>query len=109
MKARLVSAIAGIIAERGLSQSAAAEILELTQPKLSNLLRGQFGGVSERRLMDCLTRLGRDVEIVIKDRPRSPGSGKLSVRHLKGMIAKPSKPVTIRAMGRAIARRGSSR
>ena len=107
VKAKLVSAIAEIIADGELSQVAAAELLELTQPKLSNLLRGQFHGVSERRLMDCLTRLGRDVDIVIKDKPRAPGPGKLSVRHLKGMIAKPSKPVTIRAMGRSIARGGS--
>jgi predicted XRE-type DNA-binding protein len=79
VKAELVSAIAGIIAERGLSQVSAAELLGLTQPKLSNLLRGQFRGFSERRLMDCLTRLGRDIQIVIKSKPRSRGMGKLSV------------------------------
>ena len=79
VKAKLVSAIAEIIAERGLSQGAAAELLDLTQPKLSNLLRGQFRGVSERLLMDCLTRLGQDVEIVVKDKQRSRGNGRLSV------------------------------
>ena len=79
VKANLVSAIADIIAERDLSQGAAAELLELTQPKLSNLLRGQFRGISERRLMDCLARLGRDVQIVIRDKPRSRGAGRISV------------------------------
>jgi predicted XRE-type DNA-binding protein len=79
VKAELVSAIARIISDRGLSQTAASEILGLTQPKLSNLLRGQFRGLSERRLMDCLTRLGRDVQIVVKATPRSRGLGKLSV------------------------------
>ncbi|MFZ3323735.1 MAG: helix-turn-helix transcriptional regulator [Usitatibacter sp.] len=79
VKARLTAAIAAIIASRGLTQGAAAELLGLTQPILSNLLRGRFRGVSERRLMDCLTRLGRDVVIVIKDKPRSRGSGRVSV------------------------------
>jgi hypothetical protein len=43
------------------------------------LLRGGFRGVSERRLLDCLTRLGRDVEIVVKERARSKDHGKLTV------------------------------
>ena len=79
VKAELTAAIASIIAKRGLSQAPAAELLGLTQPKLSNLLRGRFRGFSERRLMDCLTRLGRDVQIVVKDKPRSRASGRLSV------------------------------
>ena len=79
VKAELVTTISGIIRERALTQSAAAELLGLTQPKLSNILRGQFHGVSERRLIDCLTRLGWDVEIVVKEKPRSRASGKLSV------------------------------
>ncbi len=79
VKAELAAAIASILARRGLKQAEAAELLGLTQPKLSNLLRGHFHGLSERRLIDCLTRLGRDVEIVIKDKPRSRASGRLSV------------------------------
>ncbi|HXS53905.1 MAG TPA: helix-turn-helix transcriptional regulator [Usitatibacter sp.] len=79
VKAELVLAIRSIIKERKLTQGQAAELVGLTQPKLSNLLRGEFHGVSERRLMDCLTRLGRDVEIVIKEKPRSRPDGRLSV------------------------------
>jgi predicted XRE-type DNA-binding protein len=67
------------IERKGLTQTQAAELLGMPQPKLSNLLRGRFRGVSERRLMDCLTKLGRDVEIVVKAAPRSRGSGRLSV------------------------------
>ena len=80
IKAELVMAISRIIQERGLTQSAAAELLGLTQPKLSNILRRQFHRVSERRLIDCLTRLGRDVQIVVKEKPRSRVLGRLSVR-----------------------------
>ena len=79
VKAELVMTISRIIRERDLTQSTAAELVGLTQPKLSNILRGQFHGVSERRLIDCLTRLGKDVEIVVKEKPRSRASGKLSV------------------------------
>lgn len=62
VKAQLVYKISEIIRARGLTQIQAARLLGLTQPKLSGLLRGQFRGVSERRLIECLTSLGRDVE-----------------------------------------------
>jgi len=79
VKAQLVSKIAEIIQQRGLTQVEAATLLGLTQPKVSALLRGQFRGFSERRLIDCLTSLGRDVEIVIKETPQRRAGGKLTV------------------------------
>jgi predicted XRE-type DNA-binding protein len=79
IKAQLVASIAAIIEENGYTQTKAAGILGLTQPKLSRLLRGQFRGFSERKLMDCLTRLGRDVQIVIRTVPRRRTYGSLSV------------------------------
>jgi predicted XRE-type DNA-binding protein len=79
IKAQLVTKIAEILDRKGLTQTEAAALLGLTQPKLSKLLRGGFRGVSERRLLDCLTRLGRDVEIVVKERSRSRDQGKLTV------------------------------
>lgn len=78
-KAQLVHKISEIIHSRGLTQTEAAKILGLTQPKLSGILRGQFRGVSERKLIDCLTSLGRDVEIVVKDSSRRRAGGKLTV------------------------------
>ena len=69
VKARLVTEIAEIIKRRALTQAHAAEILGLTQPKVSALLKGRFRGISEHRLLECLTRLGRDVHIVIKPAP----------------------------------------
>jgi predicted XRE-type DNA-binding protein len=79
VKAGLASTIARIVASRRLSHVRAAELLDLTQPQLANLLRGHFHRLSERRLMDCLARLGRDVQIVVKATPRSRGLGRLSV------------------------------
>jgi predicted XRE-type DNA-binding protein len=78
VKAQLISKISDIIRERRLTQHKAAKILGLTQPKISRLLKGQFGGVSERRLLRCLTRLGRDVQIFVKPATRRRG-GRLTV------------------------------
>ncbi len=75
----MVTEVAEIIKKRGLTQEQAAEILGLTQPKVSGLLKGQFRGISERRLLDCLTRLGRDVEIVVKAAPRNRETGHLTI------------------------------
>lgn len=80
VKAQIVSKIAEIIEQRRLTQEQAAKILRLTQPKISRLLSGQFRGVSERRLLRCLTRLGRDVQIVVKEKPARRAQGRLSVR-----------------------------
>ena len=79
VKARLVSAIAEQIKRRHLVQTEAAALLGFSQPKLSNLLRGQFRGVSERKLMDCLTKLGRDIESIVKPAPRSRREGRISI------------------------------
>jgi len=79
VKAQLVAKIHEIIRGMGLTQLEAARILGLPQPKLSGLLRGQFRGVSERKLIECLTSLGRDVEIVVRNAPRRRAGGKLTV------------------------------
>ena len=79
IKAQLVAKIAEIIKRKGLTQTQAAELLGMAQPKLSHLLHGRFRGFSERRLMDCLTKLGRDVQIVVKATPRSRRDGRLSI------------------------------
>ena len=72
VKAQLVVKIAEILRERGWRQQQAAKVLGLTQPKLSKMLRGQFRGVSEMKMMDCLVRLGRTVKIVVG--PESEGA-----------------------------------
>jgi predicted XRE-type DNA-binding protein len=49
-----------------LTQQDAARRMGLTQPKVSDLMRGNFTNLSERKLMGCLNRLGYDVEITVK-------------------------------------------
>lgn len=79
VKAQLATKIGDIIRRRKLTQLQAAELLNIPQPKLSGLLRGQFRGISETKMLECLTRLGRDVEIVVKAAPRSRSEGHVSV------------------------------
>jgi len=79
VKAQLATKIAEIIKQKKLTQIQAAELLGMSQPKLSNMLRGQFRGISETKMLECLTRLGRDVQIVVKTSSRSRKSGHVSV------------------------------
>jgi predicted XRE-type DNA-binding protein len=79
VKAQLAAQISDVIRRRALTQARAAEVLGLTQPKVSALLNGRFRGISEQRMIECLTRLGRDVQIVIKATPRNRGNGRLTV------------------------------
>ena len=79
VKAQLASRISEIIKRRRLTQAAAAEVTGLPQPKLSGLLRGQFRGVSEAKMMACLTRLGRDVRIVVGPARGRAGAGRIEV------------------------------
>lgn len=66
VKAKLASKIAEIIQRQKLTQQQAAELLAMPQPKVSLMLRGQFRGISESKMLDCLARLGRDIDIVVK-------------------------------------------
>lgn len=49
-----------------MNKSYAAARMGLTQPKVSDMMRGDFSNLSERKLMGCLTRLGYDIEITIR-------------------------------------------
>jgi predicted XRE-type DNA-binding protein len=66
VKTGLVIEIRKAMRQLGLTQQAAAKRMGLTQPKVSDMMRGDFSNLSERKLMDCLTRLGYDIEIKIK-------------------------------------------
>ena len=52
--------------QQGLTQQEAAKRMGITQPKVSDMMRGDFSNLSERKLMDCLNRLGYDIEIKVR-------------------------------------------
>jgi predicted XRE-type DNA-binding protein len=68
-----------VIRARGLTQAGAATLMGIDQPKVSHLLRGRFGGFSTHRLIEFLTALGRDVDIVVRAAPKSRKRGRLHV------------------------------
>ena len=78
-KLRLAHAINAAIARRRLTRAAAAEKLGVNQPKVSELARYKLDGFSVERLMVFLTALDQDVEIVIRQKPRSRATGRISV------------------------------
>ena len=80
VKAQLATKIGEIIKLRKLTQTQASGLLGMPQPKLSNMLSGRFRGISEAKMLECLTLLGRDVQIVVKPASRSRKTGQLSVR-----------------------------
>ena len=77
IKTGLVIEIRKAIRRLELTQQVAAKRMGLTQPKVSDMLRGDFTNLSERKLMDCLNRLGYDIEI--KVRPASKALGHLTL------------------------------
>ena len=78
-KVRLAVAINQILQTRKLSQTAAARRLNVNQPKVSALSHYQLEGFSVERLMNFLTALDRDVEIVIRPKPKSRTVGRIAV------------------------------
>ena len=77
LKSRLALRIYRLIKERGLKQAQAGKILGIKQPHVSALMRNRSGSFSLERLMEFLTALGQDVEIVV--RPTRKQHGELSV------------------------------
>lgn len=77
VKARLAAALQRSMSEMGLTQTAAATLTGIPQPKLSKILRGRFEGISETYITEGLRKLGHDVEIRVK--PRHDGIGAMLV------------------------------
>src|ERR1700722_4439986 len=64
-KAELAAQILRIIQSRRLTQSSAAKLLGISQPKVSALLNGRLDGFSTDRLFRFLNDLGCDIRVEI--------------------------------------------
>ncbi len=82
LKVQLAVEVNRVLDERPLSQDKAAKLLGIRQPHVSELVRYRLDRFSVERLMDFLTRLGKDVQIRIG--PRRPGRprAKVQVQHV---------------------------
>ena len=69
-RAQIMSRIAEIIKDRGLTQKAAAELLDIPQSKVSCLMNGKLSMFSLDYLFEILNALDRDVEIIIKPKTK---------------------------------------
>ena len=78
-KAELAAKIIQEISRQRLTQNDAAGILGIDQPKVSALKQGKLSGFSIERLMRFLLLLGRDIEITVKEKPKSHLAAKLRV------------------------------
>jgi predicted XRE-type DNA-binding protein len=79
VKAQLASKISEIVQARRWTQQQAADVLGISQPKLSQLMRGQFRGISEAKMLELLARLGRNIQIVVGPARRSAKAGRVEV------------------------------
>jgi predicted XRE-type DNA-binding protein len=77
-KTRLAIALNELLKERKLKQAVAARLLGVPQPKISALANYRLDGFSVERLMQFLTALDQDVEILIRQRVQS-GTGSIAV------------------------------
>ena len=74
MRASLTLQIYSILKKRGLTQKQAGEILGISQPRVSYLMRNRSGNFSVERLMDFLTAFGQDVQITVKPTRKAHGT-----------------------------------
>jgi predicted XRE-type DNA-binding protein len=79
MKAQISRQITAILQQRRLTQTQAADVMGVSQPKVSAILNGRLSGFSVERLIVLLLRLGKDVQLVVKSKPPSQAVGTFSV------------------------------
>ena len=66
LRSRLMMAVQDRINREGLSQAQTAKTLGVTQPRISDLMRGRISLFSVESLIDMLMHLGMCVEIKVK-------------------------------------------
>lgn len=66
-RANLMMEVEKAIKERGLTQTAAAKLLGVGQPRLSDLYKGKMERFTVDMLMKWLAKLGKRVEMTVKD------------------------------------------
>jgi predicted XRE-type DNA-binding protein len=78
-KTRLALAVNELLKSRKLKQREIATLLGIPQPKVSALKNYRLDYFSVERLMEFLTALNQDVEIMIRPRANRSKSGRISV------------------------------
>lgn len=79
VKTQLVQRIAAVIQERALTQKQAGTILKIDQARVSRLVRGRLSEFSTSKLIEYLTCLDQDIEIVVRPKLSSKDKASLLV------------------------------
>ena len=77
LKLKLISYIREIVSQKGLTQTEAAKMLDISRSRFCRMLGGQTKDVSEGRLIQCIIDLGNDINITIM--PVKDRSGKVQI------------------------------
>src|SRR5262249_24779798 len=78
MQAALVVQLKRLMANREMTQTDAAKLVDMRQPDLSKLLRGQLKLVSVEKLLCMLTAFDQDIEIAVKPHRRRGEIGRIT-------------------------------
>ena len=92
-RAQLILQIVTLLQARGLTQTAAARLLGLPQPKVSALYRGRVAGFSTDRLIRFLNRLDQNVEIVLRTKPATQRAAHVRVVRRGPPLAQRRRPI----------------
>ena len=65
-KAQLVIRLKDVMTGRSMTQTAAAKVTGVSQPDMSRILKGHFRDISVERLMRMLTRLGCEIDVIVR-------------------------------------------
>ena len=79
IKSGLAIEITRAMRRLGLTQQQAGQQMGISQAKVSGLIRGDFSNLSETNLMECLNRLGYDIEIKLRPARKGVGQRTLAV------------------------------
>lgn len=78
LKAQIVVVLHRLIKARNMTQTAASQLLGISQPDLSHILRGRFRGWSVERLLRMLTTFEQDIEITVKPHEKKGEAGSIT-------------------------------
>lgn len=79
IKSGLVIEITRAVRRLGLTQEEVGRQMGISQAKVSGLMRGDFSNLSEQKLMECLNRLGYDIEIKLSPAAETVGHRTLAI------------------------------
>jgi predicted XRE-type DNA-binding protein len=73
VRSELMAKLQTVITARGLKQAEAAELFGVTQPRVSDLMRGRIDLFNAEMLIDMLSKVGIHTKVVLESRRKRAG------------------------------------